>query len=131
MRGGERVRAALGWSCAWVSAERPGAGTDVRRQRRAHPAGTLAFWPSGAGLDSGDRRGKVGVLRELHPGACAGLLFGPGPDAVLPGNLRRSGRSYTVYLLPVLAADVGDRKSTRLNSSHRCISYAVFCLKKK
>src|SRR5437764_9676077 len=31
--------------------------------------------------------------------------------------------------------DVGlsdrDRKSTRLNSSHRCISYAVFCLKKK
>src|SRR5437763_11916966 len=27
--------------------------------------------------------------------------------------------------------DVIDRKSTRLNSSHRCISYAVFCLKKK
>src|SRR5436189_3409037 len=26
---------------------------------------------------------------------------------------------------------VRDRKSTRLNSSHRCISYAVFCLKKK
>src|SRR5437763_4489063 len=26
---------------------------------------------------------------------------------------------------------VTDRKSTRLNSSHRCISYAVFCLKKK
>ena len=26
---------------------------------------------------------------------------------------------------------VVDRKSTRLNSSHRCISYAVFCLKKK
>src|SRR5437762_9014892 len=25
----------------------------------------------------------------------------------------------------------GDRKSTRLNSSHRCISYDVFCLKKK
>src|SRR5437764_10484797 len=24
-----------------------------------------------------------------------------------------------------------DRKSTRLNSSHRCISYAVFCLKQK
>src|SRR5437762_8275128 len=24
-----------------------------------------------------------------------------------------------------------DRKSTRLNSSHRCISYAGFCLKKK
>src|SRR5207249_12263772 len=27
--------------------------------------------------------------------------------------------------------DVGDRKSTRLNSSHVSISYAVFCLKKK
>src|ERR1017187_6715146 len=27
--------------------------------------------------------------------------------------------------------DNTDRKSTRLNSSHRCISYAVFCLKKK
>src|SRR5437762_9333117 len=30
-----------------------------------------------------------------------------------------------------LAGRAGDRKSTRLNSSHRCISYAVFCLKKK
>src|SRR5437879_12104283 len=29
------------------------------------------------------------------------------------------------------AAAGPDRKSTRLNSSHRCISYAVFCLKKK
>src|SRR5437588_7757449 len=28
-------------------------------------------------------------------------------------------------------ATVGDRKSTRLNSSHTVISYAVFCLKKK
>src|SRR2546426_8445267 len=27
--------------------------------------------------------------------------------------------------------DLGDRKSTRLNSSHLVISYAVFCLKKK
>src|SRR5436305_3716889 len=29
------------------------------------------------------------------------------------------------------SAGVGDRKSTRLNSSHVRISYAVFCLKKK
>src|SRR3712207_7466156 len=29
------------------------------------------------------------------------------------------------------AAGAGDRKSTRLNSSHANISYAVFCLKKK
>src|SRR3712207_8942200 len=33
-----------------------------------------------------------------------------------------------VYLLALL---FGDRKSTRLNSSHANISYAVFCLKKK
>src|SRR3989442_7116277 len=30
-----------------------------------------------------------------------------------------------------LFGDLGDRKSTRLNSSHVRISYAVFCLKKK
>src|SRR5699024_12372676 len=32
---------------------------------------------------------------------------------------------------PVTAEDWEDRKSTRLNSSHVSISYAVFCLKKK
>src|SRR5688500_19510600 len=31
----------------------------------------------------------------------------------------------------IAAAKLGDRKSTRLNSSHLVISYAVFCLKKK
>src|SRR6202030_4532902 len=41
-----------------------------------------------------------------------------------------------VRLPPVLYRDraalyAGDRKSTRLNSSHLVISYAVFCLKKK
>src|SRR5437764_3065700 len=35
--------------------------------------------------------------------------------------------SYAVFCLKKQT----DRKSTRLNSSHRCISYAVFCLKKK
>src|SRR2546422_5048303 len=33
--------------------------------------------------------------------------------------------------LATLLAAAGDRKSTRLNSSHGYISYAVFCLKKK
>src|SRR2546426_4538678 len=39
----------------------------------------------------------------------------------------------TVKLLELVAAirASGDRKSTRLNSSHLVISYAVFCLKKK
>src|SRR5258708_25698983 len=32
---------------------------------------------------------------------------------------------------PTVMHDLQDRKSTRLNSSHQIISYAVFCLKKK
>src|SRR3712207_6961155 len=37
-----------------------------------------------------------------------------------------------LHPLPAATATVvGDRKSTRLNSSHANISYAVFCLKKK
>src|SRR5207248_10181882 len=39
---------------------------------------------------------------------------------------------FTLFLdLFTLFLDLLDRKSTRLNSSHRTISYAVFCLKKK
>src|SRR3712207_7121219 len=34
-------------------------------------------------------------------------------------------------LVKLALNDLGDRKSTRLNSSHANISYAVFCLKKK
>src|SRR3989454_3862368 len=33
--------------------------------------------------------------------------------------------------LPAAEREITDRKSTRLNSSHLVISYAVFCLKKK
>src|SRR5437762_13680682 len=36
-----------------------------------------------------------------------------------------------VVLNGPIRGGIPDRKSTRLNSSHRCISYAVFCLKKK
>src|SRR3712207_8010937 len=65
-----------------------------------------------AGVHLGDRvdqRGLVGVgdLRGGHDAAPVGEL------QVDPGLLQR------------------DRKSTRLNSSHANISYAVFCLKKK
>src|SRR5437763_11315112 len=45
----------------------------------------------------------------------------------LVASLATSERSIESRLLPPSI----DRKSTRLNSSHRCISYAVFCLKKK
>src|SRR2546427_9550532 len=66
------------------------------------------------------------LFRSLHGGG--GHLL-----ALEAGELARDA--------PVLAADDGerravvvlveDRKSTRLNSSHSQISYAVFCLKKK
>src|ERR1041385_2736674 len=41
-----------------------------------------------------------------------------------------SGR-YALHLASEIGCKVIDRKSTRLNSSHGYISYAVFCLKKK
>ena len=43
------------------------------------------------------------------------------------------GLTFFIYGLEMGLFPIGesDRKSTRLNSSHRCISYAVFCLKKK
>src|SRR5258708_29853269 len=36
-----------------------------------------------------------------------------------------------VLIVMLGGGDKSDRKSTRLNSSHQIISYAVFCLKKK
>src|SRR5688572_32653620 len=47
---------------------------------------------------------------------------------VLPGDLRAVG---TVVGRSIDGLGERDRKSTRLNSSHSQISYAVFCLKKK
>src|SRR5438034_4849252 len=48
--------------------------------------------------------------------------FGPAPPAIPP----------VVFLRMILSENrITDRKSTRLNSSHTVISYAVFCLKKK
>src|SRR5437763_13325467 len=63
----------------------------------------------------------------LFRSVCAGAARPPrhqdraggGQPLYVPGRGRGRGR------------DPRDRKSTRLNSSHRCISYAVFCLKKK
>src|SRR3712207_8802444 len=45
------------------------------------------------------------------------------------GPVRPSQRRFTARFRPELVRE--DRKSTRLNSSHANISYAVFCLKKK
>src|SRR5216683_6647719 len=54
---------------------------------------------------------------EHRPRRSALLPDGEGRDRVLARHARRPARP--------------DRKSTRLNSSHDQISYAVFCLKKK
>src|SRR2546422_8256499 len=52
------------------------------------------------------------------------------------GHLPRNSRDQVLHRGALLAmkdliAGIPDRKSTRLNSSHGYISYAVFCLKKK
>src|SRR5690606_41841065 len=63
-------------------------------------------------LDAGGERG----LRDVH-------------DQV--GHLRPTGQLAQHLLQLLLHLGELDRKSTRLNSSHVKISYAVFCLKKK
>src|SRR5438094_634851 len=77
-------------------------------QRRA-PRSTLFPYTTLFRSDGDQGFGQASRLIEiLHEGAVAGL------DAL------------------ILDVKTGkDRKSTRLNSSHRTISYAVFCLKKK
>src|SRR3712207_8579824 len=64
-------------------------------------------------------RGKEPVLREvLH--------------AAVDAHHRRAARAEMKVRRPLLHhLGQQDRKSTRLNSSHANISYAVFCLKKK
>src|SRR5690348_18001314 len=54
------------------------------------------------------------------------LISGPAPASRLPMRVRDVPR-IVLDSIEVIA----DRKSTRLNSSHPSISYAVFCLKKK
>src|SRR5258705_11413134 len=54
--------------------------------------------------------------------AASGSAWAPGPDGVGVGCTGLPNASSTRRL---------DRKSTRLNSSHLGISYAVFCFKKK
>src|SRR3712207_8967866 len=61
-----------------------------------------------------------------------------GAAAKEDGRIQREGRrvgegiaQHGVEVLRILQQFAADRKSTRLNSSHANISYAVFCLKKK
>src|SRR3712207_6873135 len=69
------------------------------------------------------RSGVVGA-GQVQPGAPADLFEGePCTHGHVADRIHRRSRCG--------AGVIGDRKSTRLNSSHANISYAVFCLKKK
>src|SRR5258708_10473386 len=55
------------------------------------------------------------------------------PPLALRGQLGQLGHEPALVVEQLLGPEAlhPDRKSTRLNSSHQIISYAVFCLKKK
>src|SRR5690606_41068008 len=66
----------------------------------------------------------------------AGLFYGYAVGKLVNGFLADHANmkvffAFGVMLSAVANLGMGDRKSTRLNSSHVKISYAVFCLKKK
>src|SRR3712207_6949432 len=69
--------------------------------------------------------GRVAVLEITQPRGPLRPFFRLWFDGIVPllGKVLPGGDAYAY--LPA------DRKSTRLNSSHANISYAVFCLKKK
>src|SRR2546422_7911317 len=63
-----------------------------------------------------------------HPGQnILTIDLAPAPESCPTKEIARPARSF----LPAPDSCQRDRKSTRLNSSHGYISYAVFCLKKK
>src|SRR2546426_2215967 len=64
------------------------------------------------------------VAFTTHAAYCLGSFF---EATMIVFAVCASGTPYLSQYGPVTA----DRKSTRLNSSHLVISYAVFCLKKK
>src|SRR2546427_4270965 len=64
-------------------------------------------------------------------GAFAEALTAAAADAALVGKQPKLVRLRGEALLGLHRDLEADRKSTRLNSSHSQISYAVFCLKKK
>src|SRR2546430_8551775 len=75
------------------------------------------------------------LFRSLHPGGALGrTLLLRVSDVMLTDNLPTLTADRPMRECVMLLAErrgTVDRKSTRLNSSHSQISYAVFCLKKK
>src|SRR5690625_5712683 len=74
---------------------------------------------TGGKVQSGFEGGQMPLHRRLPKRGFTA------PGAHLKAEIRLSD------LEKLTAQDIEDRKSTRLNSSHVAISYAVFCLKKK
>src|SRR3712207_9267327 len=68
-------------------------------------------------------RRVIDVHRKIELGSRAVLLASGFPPAWIAGTIGLS--------IAKILENMEDRKSTRLNSSHANISYAVFCLKKK
>src|SRR2546429_488006 len=65
------------------------------------------------------------ILRRNKPAVTSGSHSTPGSSAANRSSTQPSLRDELFVFISL------DRKSTRLNSSHGYISYAVFCLKKK
>src|SRR5437867_10643434 len=71
--------------------------------------------------DSPESRGWIDAENRLTEGYLSQI----------PERAALRKRLTALWNYPKYGAPFQDRKSTRLNSSHRTISYAVFCLKKK
>src|SRR5438552_13968008 len=81
------------------------------------------------GFTNGPLQGKYDLSFTV-PSECADdLRAGRADVAIIPAIEYQ--RIPGLAILPDMAIASKDRKSTRLNSSHQIISYAVFCLKKK
>src|SRR5438445_6595122 len=72
----------------------------------------------------------VGCVGRVRYPTYYTLNVPPAPDPPAAAGLRAS-LAIREFRSPVYLRQGPDRKSTRLNSSHANISYAVFCLKKK
>ena len=79
------------------------------------------------GQDGHDRGAKVVATGYADLGFDVDI----GPLFQTPKEAVKQAVENDVHILGISSLAAGDRKSTRLNSSHITISYAVFCLKKK
>src|SRR3712207_8337963 len=78
----------------------------------------------------GDGEARLAVGREVLE-AGVGLFGGPEASVLAHGPGPAAVHARVDASRVGILARISDRKSTRLNSSHANISYAVFCLKKK